>query len=177
MGCGPYNFARYITFARIQMRIELLTNATRPQVVPMMALLQEHERSLSDDREPGERIADGHLRYLEDTCATCNGAIFVALEHDTALGFIVCFTESIENADLHIRTPHRTYGSISDLYVHSAARGKGVATALVHAAEEHLRAVGARNIQIMALRGNVGALQLYELLGYAPYEIIMRKEL
>ena len=52
------------------------------------------------------------------------------------------------------------------LCVRSSARGRGIAAALLAAAEEEARAAGARRI---GMHAQTGALPLYERAGYTPY--------
>ncbi|BCL76314.1 N-acetyltransferase [Jeongeupia sp. HS-3] len=55
---------------------------------------------------------------------------------------------------------------LNDLYVADAARGRGVARALMTKACDHARASGAARIELSTAHGNRTAQALYESLGY-----------
>jgi len=56
---------------------------------------------------------------------------------------------------------------VQGLAVGPSARRRGVASALLTAAEEHLRARGARKLTLRVLSSNSAAIRLYEQLGFA----------
>ena len=62
-------------------------------------------------------------------------------------------------------------GHIGDLVVADEARGRGVGTALLTAAEGWARARGYRMISLNVFMDNVGARSVYERAGYAPETI------
>jgi ribosomal protein S18 acetylase RimI-like enzyme len=56
---------------------------------------------------------------------------------------------------------------IAGLAVAPDSRGRGIASALLAAAEKHARDSGARKLSLRVLSTNEGALRLYERLGFA----------
>ncbi|MFC5526523.1 GNAT family N-acetyltransferase [Rhodanobacter ginsengisoli] len=55
---------------------------------------------------------------------------------------------------------------LNDLFVVAAARRQGIAAALLKAAAEHARALGAASLSLSTARDNVPAQALYESLGW-----------
>jgi len=66
---------------------------------------------------------------------------------------------------------------ISELFVAEAWRGKGVAGALLAAAEAHARSLGIARVTIGSLAANTSARRAYAKAGFAEYEILLRKRL
>lgn len=64
-----------------------------------------------------------------------------------------------------------TRGIVHNLYVHPSARGEGVGSALLSAAEAALAERGADVVAIEALWENEGARRLYRRRGYAPHRM------
>lgn len=56
--------------------------------------------------------------------------------------------------------------NIHDVFVAKAARGRGLARALMHAAEDHARALGCAKMTLEVNTDNAPALALYRSLGY-----------
>lgn len=55
---------------------------------------------------------------------------------------------------------------LEDLYVYPDLRGRGIARALMRAAQDHAAATGAREMSLETAAGNVAAQSLYESMGY-----------
>jgi len=150
--------------------------ADRPALVGFMAALQEHERALEPNRVPGPGMADRHLAALESWAAEHPGGSVLVAELDGRLaGFIVTGVD--EELGDYVLPHNRLVGRLSDLWVEPGARGKGVARALIAAAEERLRAAGIRRAEVTAVQGNGEAQRLYAALGYGPYEVTLAKGL
>lgn len=146
-------------------------------VVELMTLLQDWERTLSTDRTPGQAMAAGHFEYLLDLCETQSGQVYLALEADEVIGFVVVFIGSQEEGDLHLLPEHRRYGWVSDLVVKEGYRGTGAASALMERAEQHCRGFGVKRVKLVSLGDNRRARRFYENAGYAEHEIVYCKDL
>jgi ribosomal protein S18 acetylase RimI-like enzyme len=87
-------------------------------------------------------------------------AHLVAEADGTVVGYVRVqpVTPLPENAHVH---------GIAGLAVAPAARGRGVASALLSAAAQHARERGARKLSLRVLSTNEAALRLYERLGFA----------
>jgi ribosomal protein S18 acetylase RimI-like enzyme len=58
-------------------------------------------------------------------------------------------------------------GGVDELLVASGHRGKGIARALMQAAEDHYRAAGVSGMQLTVREGNTAAQRLYASMEYA----------
>ncbi len=149
----------------------------RPALVTLMQLLQETERELHTNRSPGAEISDAHFAYLEELSREQNGQIYVAEFQQDILGFVVCFMEKLDEADLHVVESDREFGYISDLYVVSTMRKQGVAAALMQAAEQHFLNLNLASVRVGLLCRNESAARFYQKVGYQPYEIVYEKRI
>ncbi|MEL6768122.1 MAG: GNAT family N-acetyltransferase [Pseudomonadota bacterium] len=128
-----------------------------------MAGLQEFERPIEPNRRPGDEMAAEHVAYLLDWVGTEGGVLF-AEDDDGPAGALVY---GVEEADgRYVLPENQRFGYISDLWVEPRARRRGVASALIGAAEERLAAAGLKRIEISAIAANLGAIRAYEALGY-----------
>ena len=158
----------------------MTTPTIRPQLPADQAALrqafielQEVERALHDSRRPGPEIATAYIAWMEQQVAENRGEVFVAEADGAFLGFVACWVE--RNSDI-IETPDsNVFGYISDICVMPQWRGRGIAAALLSAAEAHLAGSGVARIRLGALAGNRAALSAYRKQGFAPYEIVLEK--
>jgi GNAT superfamily N-acetyltransferase len=146
-------------------------------VVGLLAELQDYERNLSSDRTPGSTAAAGHLEYLLQICESQSGKIFLSLDDDEVVGFIVVFLEALDEGDLHLITEFRQYGLISDLLVIQTHRGSDAAPLLMKAAEQHCLSAGVRRVKLSALTDNQQAQRFYEKSGYSAVEVTYCKNI
>lgn len=149
----------------------------RPMLATLMQLLQETERELHTNRSIGAEICESHLAYLEALAREQQGQIYVAEFQQDILGFVVCFVEELDEADLHVVESERSYGYISDLYVVSTMRQQGVAAALMQAAEQHFLTLNLAVVRVGLLCRNEPAARFYQKVGYQPYEIVYEKRI
>ncbi|MBE9155961.1 GNAT family N-acetyltransferase [Nodosilinea sp. LEGE 06152] len=147
----------------------------RPVLVTLMELLQDAEHELHLNRSLGAEIGDAHFAYLEELVREQNGQIYVAESKEGILGFVVCFVEKYDEGDLHVVESEREYGYISDLYVVSTMRKRGVAAALMQAAERHFLNLNLKVVRVGLLCSNEPAAKFYRKAGYQPYEILYEK--
>ena len=92
------------------------------------------------------------------------GVTFEGDRDDEALQ-LVAVDDGVIGTCRMLITPGGT-AKLGRLCVRASARGRGVAGALLAAAEEEARAAGAVRIGMLA---QTGALRLYERAGYTPY--------
>jgi ribosomal protein S18 acetylase RimI-like enzyme len=149
----------------------------RSILVDFMEALQDSEREYHPNRPPGLEIGDAHLAYLEELALERDGRIYVAASAADILGFLVCFVERLDAGDLHVYDREREYGYISDLYVSPSARGRGVGSALMEAAEQHFRDRDLSVVRVNTLADNRAAIEFYLAGGYGFYEITFEKRL
>ncbi|MBP5858863.1 GNAT family N-acetyltransferase [Marivibrio halodurans] len=147
------------------------TEADRPTLTRFMAALQEVERALHPSRRPGAAMAADHLDHLLGKVADHLGCCLIAEasgeEGGAAIAFLIGFVE--EDEGHYLTVDYAAPAHISDLYVVVDWRGRGVAEAMMEAAEAHFRALGVRRMTISYVAGNEPAARAYEKRGFAPY--------
>ena len=98
---------------------------------------------------------------LSETIET--GVALVAEEDGRAVGFVFCIL-----GDRGRKTAH-----VTDLYVRSEARNKGIGRALLTELIEPARAAGLDHVSLEVLLRNADARRLYERLGFAAVDLFM----
>ncbi|TGG95428.1 GNAT family N-acetyltransferase [Natronospirillum operosum] len=106
----------------------------RESAIALMALLQEHERQLSDDRPPAAEVSAGQLDYLAATTEEAKGKIFLAIESEQAVGLIVVFSDHEPTGTQHVYPEFLQYGLVTDFVVAESHRGTKVASELMRQA-------------------------------------------
>jgi ribosomal protein S18 acetylase RimI-like enzyme len=136
--------------------------------------LQDFERSLDSRVPAGEQIADAYLNLMFERCREFDGAVLVAEEDGSVVGFVTVWTR--------YRSPEpdddpSEHGFISDLVVLASHRGQRTGRALLRAAEAQALQSGARSLRLSVKAGNVAARSLYAEEGFHESEILLEKEL
>ncbi|MDX2270591.1 MAG: GNAT family N-acetyltransferase [Cyanobacteriota bacterium] len=149
--------------------------ADRPTLVQFMAGLQDAERQLHPNRPAGAEIADAHFRYLETLVQEQQGGIYVAEVAGSLVGFVLGYIDRLDERSLYVIKSEQTYGYISELYVVPEMRQQGVGVALLARAEQHFLDRGLALIRVGSLCNNQVANQLYQKVGYQPYEMLFEK--
>ena len=90
-------------------------------------------------------------------------ALIAETEDEGPVGFVFCIL-----GDRGRKTAH-----ITDLYVRSEARGRGVGRALLAELVEPAREAGLDHVSLEVLLHNTDARRLYERLGFAPVDVFM----
>lgn len=101
--------------------------------------------------------------HWSESIVASGRAAFVAESAGTALGFI---TASVTDETHSLRQPIR-YGRVNSICVVPSARGQGVGTILMTAAERWVSSQGAVDIQLVVWEFNESAIRLYKELGYS----------
>lgn len=140
----------------------------------MMHGLNMYEEALVGGRSTDELSAAKHVKYIQENIRDNNGCAFVAETGGRVCGFI--FAHEDEEKGYDARADVRRFGYISELYVDETARGLGIASKLMSAAEQHFSESGIKAIQISAFTANTGAIGLYEKLGYTPSYVCLEKK-
>ncbi len=151
------------------------TPEDRPALARMMQGLNQFEGAITGDRLTDAENAAKHVSYLEDVVMDDGGCVLVADLGGAAVGFLVAFIE--EDDGHYLKLEARKHGYISDLFVEDAARGKGVARALIAKAENLFREMGIKKMQIGVLAANEGARTVYEKAGYQTRSVFLEKDI
>ena len=159
------------------MNVVQYSESYRNALIQLMELLQDYEKTLSDDRAIGIEVARNHFDYMLKKCSESNGEIYVAINESTVLGFISVYLEQEGDGDCHLLEGYRNYGVIADLAVFNEYRNQGVAATLLKKAEQHCKLQNINRIKISFLAQNHTAESLYRKIGYDSHEITYKKRI
>ena len=117
--------------------------------------------------------ADANRETMRETLAAhqVNDGLLVAREGDSVVGFA---SFSIERGSLDLDADR---GLLSNIYVEPGARGQGLGTALLEAAEDELAAQGAEVVVLEVMARNEAARRFYDRHGYETYRVAMERSL
>jgi RimJ/RimL family protein N-acetyltransferase len=136
--------------------------------------LNLYEEPLAGDRRLDEAGGRESLAACRARVEETGGHALVAELDGRVVGHVFMW---FETAGAYVREALRRHAHVADLFVREAARGHGIGTALLAAAERLARAAGVRRITIGVLAGNDGAEALYRRVGYRAYAIELSKAL
>ncbi|ELY53148.1 GNAT family N-acetyltransferase [Natronococcus jeotgali] len=148
--------------------VEPATQADLPAITELWVRLARGQRThgssvrAAENRETMRELLAGHLH---------TDGLLVARFEDSIVGFV---SFSLERGALELEA---TRGLISNVYVEPAARGYGVGTALLEAAEDALADRGAAVVVLEVLSDNEAARRFYRGREYEPYRVSMRRSL
>ena len=97
--------------------------------------------------------------FIQDRITHSKGHYFLARKEETAIGFMHLMPSTNTLA-------MRPIWLLEDLYVDVAARGQGIATALLRHAEAFARSTGAERLTLATAHDNLAAQHIYKKLGY-----------
>ncbi|MCE7998687.1 MAG: GNAT family N-acetyltransferase [Rhodobiaceae bacterium] len=146
--------------------------ADRNTLVVFMSGMLAAAGEIEQNRAKPDDAAAPHTDDLLKDIVTQDGAVFVAEVAGTAVGFIACTLS--EESGAYIREEERRFGQVNNLFVVEGERGRGVAEALMVAAQDHIQARGVTHMRLSVLQGNGRARAFYERCGWTPYEISYR---
>jgi GNAT superfamily N-acetyltransferase len=132
---------------------------------------QDFSRSLEPSWPEGKAVVDDYVAYLGREVAARGGAIFIAEGDGTVAGFICVVSATRGDSP----DDPAVYAWVHDLYVRPEHRRRGVATALMTAAETFVKSRGARELRLGVIDRNEGAHTLYQRLGFRDYVRVLTK--
>ena len=147
----------YSAVKRTQEKLEI--RVATPEDASELARLNE---AFNDVQEPPERLA---ARLADPKCVETP---IIAQVKGRAVGF-ACLRLV---PSLCYDPPH---AELTELFVEEACRRQGVGRALVACAERLARESGARELVLLTGFGNAQGQAFYRALGYADWELAMRK--
>ena len=150
------------------------TEADLPALGHLGALLMQTHYTLDKQRfmAPGTNPAEGYSWFLGSQLTQEDVIVLVAERAGLLVGYVYAGLEPRSCKEL--REPA---GFIHDVAVEESSRRTGVATALVEAAIEWLRAHGAPRVLLWTAQQNGVALSLFSRLGFRRTMIEMTREL
>ncbi len=147
----------------------------RATLLGFLAAFQDYERGLHPNRRPGAEVAEDYLAEMQREMAANDGAMFMAELSGEAVGYVCCYAGHDDDVMIHEET--RPHGYVSDVFVTSEHRRRGVGAALLDAAEDYLTGLGFNRFRLSVLAANADARAVYEKRGYRAYEVIYEKQL
>jgi GNAT superfamily N-acetyltransferase len=159
------------TTERARIKVRPATRMDRAELVVFLQQLQDAERSMHPSRLPGDEVAEAYYEMLTGRQAD----ILIAEAEGRPIGLVAGWLD--EDADPLQSSQWRRHGLVSDLFVASDHRGRGIAQVLLQAMSERLRARGARRLRICSLAANAPAVSAYRRFGFEPFEISFDKPL
>jgi GNAT superfamily N-acetyltransferase len=132
---------------------------------------QDFSRSLEPSWPPGEKVVDDYVAFLHREVAAHDGAIFMA-EADGVMAGFVCVVAAMPPG---APDDPATHAWVHDLFVLPAYRRRGLATALLSAAETFVRSLGAREMRLGVIDRNAGARALYARAGFRDYVRVLTR--
>jgi ribosomal protein S18 acetylase RimI-like enzyme len=156
-----------------EVRIESFAPQDDAAIVTFVEAIQDYERRRVVDLKPGADIGRTYADQLMRNVADRRGFILMARAGEQTIGFLCAWID--EDHDILVREDARQHAYVSDIFVIEGWRRRGVAQALLRAAEDRMRERGCRRIRICSKAANITALKCYQTVGYQPYEIIFSK--
>jgi ribosomal protein S18 acetylase RimI-like enzyme len=156
-----------------EIQIEPFQSRNTATITAFVDALQNYERELVPELKPGGEISQPYVRLLIRNVADRNGMILVAKAETEIVGFVCAWIE--HDPDMLLQEHARQHALISDVFVSAGWRRRGIAHALLRAAENQMRERGCHRIRICSKAANIAAVTCYQHAGYQPYEIIFSK--
>jgi ribosomal protein S18 acetylase RimI-like enzyme len=141
-----------------------------------VADLQDFERDLVGyPLRPGREIEQDYLADLRGRLTDHHGIFLVAEADQTIVGVLAGYVHQAGDRLVDPAFDRSAY--ISDLFVSSAWRRRGVGAALMRAFEQAMRANGLQWLSVCVKSRNRAAHQAYRAYGFEDYETILTKRL
>ena len=116
---------------------------------------------------PKPDFEDAYFDYTLRKHAEHDGALFVAVRGDRAIGVIACEIYFGEGDDAFLLNPPKS-GFVSDLVVADGERGRGIGKALLAAARRYFGSKGCDRMELHVFAPNKSAYDFYVSQGFAP---------
>jgi GNAT superfamily N-acetyltransferase len=144
----------------------------RDAVVDLIHALNLFEADLVGDRKRERAGAVAYYGELMQRLSQRNGRIVLAEVEGVivaAMGF------SLDEDAAYIADDVRQHGTVTDLIVAEAWRGRGIGRVLLEEAERLTREAGYKRLTIGVLAANAAAERTYRAFGFKPYVSILVK--
>ena len=146
----------------------------RAAVRELFVMLHEVEREIDPRMRTSEEIADAYLDQMAMRCREWDGVLLVATGDEKVIGYACVYRRYVSD---ELDDPPGELAYLSDLVVNEAARGAGVAAALLDAVEARAREAGVETLRLSVLAGNARARAFYEKTGFDAVELELEKQL
>jgi GNAT superfamily N-acetyltransferase len=154
--------------------IRLATDSDLPSLGRLGAQLLETHYNFDQKRfmAPHPNSAEGYAWFLRSQFKEKDVVVFVAERAGTVVGYVYAGLEPTSWKELR-----EMAGFIHDVVVEDSSRRLGIASALIEAAIEWLRAHGAPRVMLWTAERNPAAQALFGRLGFRRTMIEMTREL
>ncbi len=143
-------------------------------VIDLIKELQDSEKTFDPRIPAGAEVAGPYFSWMMRRCRKYSGKLFIAEDDGNAVGFIsVLGRMKYTDPDDY---PHE-YALIEELVVHAPYRGRGLGRQLLSKAEEYVRGIGIRSLQLEVTAANSQARRLYKSAGFQEAWIELEKKL
>lgn len=118
--------------------------------------------------------AEQSLDFIESMIQSDGAALLLAEEEGESLGFIIVQQQKTHPYSCVVQ---HDFAYIIDLLVTEKARGKGIGSRLIEAAEIWAKERNLAYLELTVLSNNIGAKRLYERLAFDDAHVIMRRKI
>jgi ribosomal protein S18 acetylase RimI-like enzyme len=143
----------------------------------------EFLRGLADDEagfhwamRPGSEMTMAEVDRAIGEIAAEDGTIAIAELDGQPTGYMAVVCQDVRD-EFELKDEWRRRGLVTDMYVAPEGRRRGIAQALLGAAERHVSSRGIDWLQICVSPDNKPANALYAKVGFHDYEIVLEKRL
>jgi GNAT superfamily N-acetyltransferase len=146
----------------------------RDSLVEQHHALNVHEAGIHPNRRTDREGGIASLAASEERVARTGGVALVAEADGRVVGHLIL---TFEEGPVYLIPECRPCAYVDTLFVEEALRGRGIARALIEAAEEIARAHGHHQMLLSVQAGNVVAEAAYARLGFVHYSSELIKDL
>jgi ribosomal protein S18 acetylase RimI-like enzyme len=144
----------------------------REAAVELFLQLNRHEFAITGDR----RTDRGGAEFCVEDMILAVGQGAVALVAETEGSVVGLLVWAARTDEAYMAEAARRYGSVQDIVIAEAHRGKGIGRALLAEAERLTREGGMTRLRLTVLAGNDAAVTAYERSGFCDYARVMVKD-
>jgi ribosomal protein S18 acetylase RimI-like enzyme len=145
----------------------------RPAAVELFLQLNRHEFAITGDR----RTDRGGAEFCVEDMIEAVGQGAVALVAEIAGSVVGLLVWASRTDEAYLTEIARRYGSVQDIVIAEAQRGKGIGQVLLAEAERLTREAGMTRLKLTVLSGNDVAVDAYGRFGFRDYARVMVKDL
>lgn len=144
----------------------------REAAVELFLQLNRHEFAITGDR----RTDRGGAEFCVEDMISAVGQGAVALVAETSGTVVGLLVWIARTDDAYMAEDSRRHGSVQDIVIAEAHRGKGIGQALLAEAERLTRDAGMTRLKLTVLSSNDVAVNAYGRFGFRDYARVMVKD-
>lgn len=144
----------------------------REAAVELFLQLNRHEFAITGDR----RIDRGGAEFCVDDMLLAVEQGAVALVAEIAGSVVGLLVWAARSDEAYMAEAARRHGSVQDIVIAEAHRGKGIGQVLLAQAEQLTREAGMKRLKLTVLSGNDIAVDAYGRFGFRDYARVMVRD-